>query len=325
MANRRGSEFEPVFGSKPVDASLAPRLRDRRVNAANVASTSDLAADAEAHGTLGHPAPPLPRPSTISAEPVVPESTESRRPPGHGPEIPSEILEAQARSAEAKAEPVASDNAGSPQRVGTRWFRVRRRILTTFAALVALGLLYFLVSLAQVWSTGRSDDSGPADAIVVMGAAQYDGRPSPQLAARLDHVLKIWPEGVAPLVVVTGGNLPGDRFTEAEASAGYLIERGIPADAIQMENAGTTSHESLVSVSALLAAQDLNDVVIVTDPYHALRSRLIAEEVGLDAEVSSTDTSVVTGFDSFSRHVQEAGGVAIGRVISFERLADLTD
>ena len=71
-----------------------------------------------------------------------------------------------------------------------------------------------------------------------MGAAQYDGEPSPQLAARLDHVVELWPQGLAPLVVVTGGNRPGDRFTEAEASAAYLIERGVPADAIVLEDAG---------------------------------------------------------------------------------------
>ena len=94
---------------------------------------------------------------------------------------------------------------------------------------------YYLVSLYQVWSTGRSDQARPVDAIVVMGAAQYDGDPSPQLAARLDHVAELWPQGLAPLVVVTGGNQPGDRFTEAEASAAYLVERGVPADAIVLE------------------------------------------------------------------------------------------
>ena len=83
-------------------------------------------------------------------------------------------------------------------------------------------LAYGLFSYWQVWSTGRSDEARPVDAIVVMGAAQYDGRPSPQLAARLDHALELWPEGLAPMVVVTGGNQPGDRFTEADASAAYL-------------------------------------------------------------------------------------------------------
>ena len=201
------------------------------------------------------------------------------------------------------------------------WYRARRRILASCVIAVAVGLVYYLVSLVQVWTTGRADDDGPVDAIVVMGAAQYDGRPSPQLAARLDHVVDLWPQGVAPLVVVTGGNIPGDRFTEAEASAAYLAERGIPLDALVLENDGSTSYESLEAAADLLEARGLDEVLIVTDPYHALRSRLIAEEVGLDATVSSTDTSVVTGGESLRRHLKEAGGVAIGRVIGFERLA----
>lgn len=239
--------------------------------------------------------------------------------------VPSGFFEEQTGSADERRDVTPSNGTGQSAPVGTRWFRIRRRIMAGIAAVIVLGLLYFVVSLVQVWSTGRTDDAGPADAIVVMGAAQYDGRPSPQLAARLDHVVEIWPNGVAPLVVVTGGNIPGDRFTEAEASAQYLTERGVPAESVLLEDTGSTSQESLTSVSEMLAARGLDDVVIVTDPYHALRSRLIAEELGLDAKVSSTDTSVVTGLDSFQRHVQEAGGVAVGRIIGFDRLSDLVD
>ena len=177
----------------------------------------------------------------------------------------------------------------------------------------------------QVWSTGRADDRDPVDAIVVMGAAQFDGRPSPQLAARLDHVLELWPEGVAPLVVTTGGNQPGDRFTEAESSRNYLVERGVPDDAILLEDEGGSTYESLEGVAEILAARELDEVVIVTDPYHALRSRLIAESVGLDANVSSTGTSVVTGGSSLRRHLFEGGGVAVGRIVGFERLDAWTD
>ena len=171
-----------------------------------------------------------------------------------------------------------------------------------------------------MWSTGRSDHAGPVDAIVVMGAAQYDGRPSPQLAARLDHVVELWPEGRAGLVVVTGGKRPGDRFTEAEASAAYLEEHGVPASAIVLEDQGTSSYESLQGVAALLDERGLDEVLIVTDPYHALRSRLIAEEVGLDAHVSPTPTSVVHGGEQTVRELQEAAGVALGRLIGFDRI-----
>ena len=179
---------------------------------------------------------------------------------------------------------------------------------------------YFAVSFLQVWSTGRTDQARPVDAIVVMGAAQYDGEPSPQLAARLDHVVELWPQGIAPLVVVTGGNRPGDRFTEAQASAAYLTERGVPADAIVLEDRGTTSYESLQGVAGLLGERGLDDVLIVTDPYHALRSRLIAEDVGLRAHVSPTPTSVVTGGAQFTHQLEEAAGVALGRIVGFDRI-----
>ena len=217
---------------------------------------------------------------------------------------------------------------GIPRVSRTARHRKRRWLRTTLITLLALfvgGIVYYGVTLWQVWSTGRSDEARPVDAIVVMGAAQYDGRPSPQLAARLDHVIDLWPEGDAPLVVVTGGNRPGDRFTEAEASAAYLEEAGIPESAILQEGEGTSSYESLEGVDALLEARGLDRVLIVTDPYHALRSKLIAEEVGLTAFVSPTPKSVVTGSKALERHLAEAAGVAIGRIIGFDRLDDLTD
>lgn len=202
-----------------------------------------------------------------------------------------------------------------------------RRPLTVGLVVAALLAGYYCVSLWQVRSAGRSDQARQVDAIVVMGAAQYDGRPSPQLAARLDHVAVLWPEGLAPLVVVTGGNQPGDRFTEADASAAYLIERGVPDSAILREDRGSTSYESLQRAKALLDERSVgpHSVLVVTDPYHTLRSKLIAEEVGLTAYGSPTPTSVVTGARSLERHVWEAGGVAIGRLTGFRWLSDVTD
>jgi uncharacterized SAM-binding protein YcdF (DUF218 family) len=200
----------------------------------------------------------------------------------------------------------------------------KRWLLVCGLGLVAVGLLYYVVTLIQVVRAGRQTHPDPAEAIVVLGAAQYDGRPSPQLAARLDHALELYEQGVAPVVMVTGGNQPGDRFTEAEASANYLADRGVPESAIMREDAGHTTFESLDAAADQLLAADLNDVVVVTDPYHSLRSRLIADEVGLDASLSPTPTSVVTGWSSFKREVEEAGGVAVGRIIGFDRLSDLT-
>jgi uncharacterized SAM-binding protein YcdF (DUF218 family) len=200
------------------------------------------------------------------------------------------------------------------------WRRLRR--LVALAVLVALG--YLLVTYAQVWATGRRDQARPVDAIVVMGAAQYDGTPSPQLAARLDHAADLWERGLAPIVVVTGGRLPGDRFTEAEASAAYLVERGVPAGAIVQEQEGHSSWESLENVADLLTGAGVERVLLVSDPFHSLRIRLTAEELGFEAYTSPTRSSPVSGTSARSREAKEALGVAAGRIIGFERLWRLT-
>jgi uncharacterized SAM-binding protein YcdF (DUF218 family) len=202
--------------------------------------------------------------------------------------------------------------------------RLGRRVLQVVAVVLVGMVAYGLFSFWQVWSTGRSDQARPVDAIVVMGAAQYDGRPSPQLAARLDHALGLWAADLAPLVIVTGGNQPGDRFTEADASAMYLVDRGVPDDAIVLEGQGTTTYESLRNVSDQVG-DEVGSVLIVTDPYHALRSRLIATSLGFDAYVSPTPTSVVSGTTEVRRELAEAAGVAVGRIIGFDRLSGLTD
>lgn len=201
---------------------------------------------------------------------------------------------------------------------------VGRMIVRALIALAAVMVLYYLVTLWQVWSTGRSDEARQVDAIVVLGAAQYNGTPSPQLAARLDHVVELWGHDLAPQVVVTGGKQPGDQFTEAQASATYLIERGVPESAIVLEDTSTTTYESFEGVRDLVSAT-VESVLIVTDPYHALRSELIAEDAGFDAYVSPTDTSVVTGATERRREIFEAAGVAVGRIIGFDRLSGLTD
>ena len=206
-----------------------------------------------------------------------------------------------------------------------RWWRAGgwRRFLGATACVVVLAIAYLLISLAQVWWVGRHHGTERADAIVVMGAAQYDGRPSPQLQARLDHALLLWNDGAAPLVIVTGGNQPGDRFTEASTSSEYLQERGIPAGAILFEDTGRSSWESLQNVAELAKLHGIGSVVLVSDPFHSLRIRLMAQELGLRAVTSSTSTSPVRGFAAFKKHVQEAGGVALGRLLGFERTESL--
>jgi len=197
---------------------------------------------------------------------------------------------------------------------------VRRVAYVAAAVLVSL-VVYFAVSLAQVWLTGRDDSFDRSDtrvdAVVVLGAAQYDGRPSPQFAARLDHALLLWQRGLADSIVVTGGKQAGDRFTEAESGREYLVQRGVPVSAIRVETRGASTVASLETV-----AQELGDrrVVLVSDPYHLLRARLVATEVGLAADVSATRTSVIRGVDALRRSVREALGVMVGRVTGFRQL-----
>ncbi|MGA0080557.1 MAG: YdcF family protein [Ilumatobacteraceae bacterium] len=197
---------------------------------------------------------------------------------------------------------------------------------TRIVAVLLFGaVLYVVANIAQVWVVGRSDQARSVDAIVVMGVAQYDGRPSPQLQARLDHVLALWGTGVTQLVITTGGNQPGDRFTEARASADYLIAGGVDETLIAMEDLGSTSLQSLRGVAEIMKSRNLESVLIVTDPYHALRSRLIAQDLGLVAYVSPTPSSTVRGNTELRRMINEGLGVSVAYVLGFERLDSLTN
>ncbi len=165
--------------------------------------------------------------------------------------------------------------------------------------------------LGAVYWQARTDETRQVDAIVVMGTAQYNGRPSPVLRARLDRVVDVWEEGVAPLVVVTGGKQEGDAFTEAEASHDYLMERGIPDEAILLEDQGRDSWESLQGVATLLDARDIDRVLLVSDGFHLLRLKKMAHDLELTAFVSAADDSPIRpgSADEFSYMVREVGGI----------------
>ena len=200
-----------------------------------------------------------------------------------------------------------------------------RRVIQSLGVVIVFAAVYFFVSLLQVWNTGRSADRQPVGAIVVLGAAQYDGRPSPQLQARLDHALELWNLNLASYIVVTGGKQEGDRFTEAAASRKFFESSGVASDLIFEENSGTTTYASLFAVSQVVRDLEIDRVLIVSDPFHLLRAKLIANEVGLDASSSSTRTSVIQGGDAFRRNLQEAAGVAIGRIVGFQRVDSWTN
>jgi uncharacterized SAM-binding protein YcdF (DUF218 family) len=185
---------------------------------------------------------------------------------------------------------------------------------------VAVVALYVAVTFGQVWWASRSDDSAASAAIVVMGAAQWNGKPSPVLRGRLDHAVELYDAGVAPLIVVTGGKQDGDATTQGRSGYDYLREQGVPDGAIKVEVQGTNSFEELSASSFILQQAGVgDDVVIVTDPYHALRVSEIAEEVGLHPHVSPTDAS--SGPEQMAR---ETVAVALGRLIGYRRLASLS-
>ncbi|MBI4885099.1 MAG: YdcF family protein [Actinobacteria bacterium] len=215
---------------------------------------------------------------------------------------------------------VVDETVGDGPSRHRQWWKRARRIV---GALAAVLVVYYLLTLWYVDRTGNSDQARPVDAIVVMGAAQYDGTPSPQLAARLDHVVELWGEGLAPLVITTGGNQPGDRFTEAESSSNYLVDSGLPASVI-VEVGGDNSYDSLRAARDALRSSGGESVLLVTDPYHALRVRLISQELGLTAYVSPTRTGTVVGKAELWREIKEAAGISLGRIIGFDALLSLT-
>lgn len=201
---------------------------------------------------------------------------------------------------------------------------MRRWVIRAVAALVAVVLVYFAVTFVQVWLTSRRDQARPVQAIVVLGAAQYDGRPSEVLRARLDHAVELFRRKLAPVIVVTGGRRPGDRFTEATAAADYLMAKGVPDDDILREVDGTSSWESLAAASEFLRERSIQRVLLVSDAFHSYRIAAIAEELGLDAYPSPTRTSPITGISATRHLARETAAVAVGRLIGYRREAGIT-
>jgi uncharacterized SAM-binding protein YcdF (DUF218 family) len=200
-------------------------------------------------------------------------------------------------------------------------WKLARRVL---GVAVTLLVGYYAVTVVRVWQVAQEDDRRPSQAIIVLGAAQFDGRPSAVFRARLDHAAQLYREGVAPLVVVTGGKQAGDRFTEAAAGATYLEGLGVPADAVLRETTSRNSWESLAASARFLLSDGIRRVVLVSDPFHSLRIRSIARELGFDAVTSPTRTSPISGIDEWLRFATEALRVAFGEVFGFGRLARAT-
>lgn len=179
------------------------------------------------------------------------------------------------------------------RRTPTRAFRRLGRVLRRWLVRVVVGTALIAALVVggtgfRVWQVARTDDRNRADIVVVLGAAQYDGRPSSILQARLEHAKRLYEQDVAPVVVTVGGRRIGDTFTEAEAGRMYLMEQGLPRDALQPVETGGDTLTSLRAVAELARERGWESAVIVSDPWHSLRARRMARDEGLAAWASPT-------------------------------------
>lgn len=180
-----------------------------------------------------------------------------------------------------------SGRAGPARRVG----RAGRAGLGLLGVLLAAVVAIVVLTVVQVWQVGHTDERPSSDAIVVLGAAQFDGRPSPVLQRRLDHAHALYRQGVAPAIVTVGGRQPGDRFTEAEAGARWLTDQGVPHGDVVEVRSGADTWQSMQDLAQVYLEQGWTSAVLVTDPAHSLRARTMARDLGIEAYASAAEVS----------------------------------
>jgi len=168
---------------------------------------------------------------------------------------------------------------------------VVRRILTV-VTVTAFSLWVISAAAVLIWSS--RDEARPAQAIVVLGAAQYAGKPSPVLRARLDHALELWNRRLASLLILTGGTGSGDTTSEAAVGRTYAKKHGVPDSAIIVESEGRTTSESMKAVAGMLEVRGLQSALLVSDPFHMLRLRILARRFGFTPYTSPTRTSPIS-------------------------------
>lgn len=166
------------------------------------------------------------------------------------------------------------------------------RIVAAYAVLAALAAWVVSVAAVVVW--GARDTARPSDAIVVLGAAQYAGRPSPVLKARLDHAVGLWKRGLARRLVLTGGRGIGDTISEAEVGRRYVMKAGVADSAILLENEGRTTSASFEAVAGIMEEKRLDRAILVSDPFHMLRLQILAKRFGVESVTSPTRTSPIS-------------------------------
>jgi uncharacterized SAM-binding protein YcdF (DUF218 family) len=169
-----------------------------------------------------------------------------------------------------------------------------RHLRQALGLLLLAGAIVYTVALVMVLVVSQQDERQPVDAIVVLGAAQYNGRPSPVLRARLDHALRLYRDGLAPVVVVTGGIGPRDTTSEALVGQRYLATHGVPIASVVVQPEGRTTMASMTAVAQWLRRRGLRRVLLVSDPFHMFRLRLEARRTELEAYTSPTESSPIS-------------------------------
>jgi uncharacterized SAM-binding protein YcdF (DUF218 family) len=202
------------------------------------------------------------------------------------------------------------------------WLRwtIRAVSLLVVAVLAVVGFTAY-----RVWSVAREDHRTHSDVVLVLGASQFNGRPSEVFAARLKHAADLYKAGVAPRVMTVGGKRQGDRFTEAEAGASLLAQLGVPSSALVTVGEGSDTLTSLEAAARSFRSHGWHTAILVTDPWHSMRSRRIATDVGIRAQTSPTRTGPAVRSRSTEWHyiARETGAYLYYRV--FHRSADSGD
>ena len=170
----------------------------------------------------------------------------------------------------------------------------RRSLRSIVGTVLFVAATVYTVALGAVLVASQHDQRRPVDVIIVLGAAQYNGRPSPVLRARLDHAIGLYREGYAPLIVVTGGIGRGDTTSEATVGRRYLIARDVPEDAVIAQPVGRSTTASMTAVGVWLHGRGLRRVLLVSDPFHMFRLRLEARRTALEAYTSPTESSPIS-------------------------------
>jgi uncharacterized SAM-binding protein YcdF (DUF218 family) len=204
-----------------------------------------------------------------------------------------------ARSAPPYSHRATTDTRPLPAARRTYARRQRRtvplfRVFGTFLLIaVTVAIIAALTLGLLIKRQAGQDEARPSDAIVVLGAAQWDGKPSPVLQARLDHAYDLYAAGFAPKMIVTGGVGVGDSYSEGEVARQYLLGKGVPAAALLVENRGRTSYESMEGATALMQRNGWHSALLVSDPFHMYRLKRMASDLGVQSVASPTRTSPI--------------------------------